>query len=199
VSVLIEKFPESFKPPHDVVKYDRKLNPTLCLKDYEMGMIIQNASDMIMTRYLPLMMKDAVRNWIQGLHADNVNSWYEMRRVFIRNFKGTYKRPATDKDIENCVHRKNESTRKYLACWAELVNSLVDVPKDVACREFIRNCRYRELQDELMRANPRQVSDLVKIASQYARSDCIKDDSDNEDHGKYQLDAPKNKKHKHDD
>ena len=78
-----------------------------------------------------------------------------MRRVFIRNLEGTYKRPATNKDIENCAQCKNESTRKYLAHWAELVNSSVDIPEDVACREFIHNCRYRELQDELMRANPR--------------------------------------------
>lgn len=40
---------------------------------------------------------------------------------------------------------------------------------------------------------------MVKIASRYARSDRIKDDLDNEDRGKSQSDAPKNKKRKHED
>jgi hypothetical protein len=151
------------------------------LEDYEMAMMIKNASELIMVHYLPMMMKDAARNWIHGLPVNSIHSWYEMRRVFIRNFEGTYKRPATDKDIEDCVQRKNESTRKYLARWAELVNSSIDVLEDVAYIEFIRNCRYRELQDELKRSNPRQVSDLVTNASRYARSDRIPDDSDNED------------------
>jgi hypothetical protein len=72
-----------------------------------MAMMIKNARELIMVRYLPMMMKDAARNWIHGLRTDSVNSWYEMRRVFIRNFEGTYKSPTTHNDIENCVQCKN--------------------------------------------------------------------------------------------
>jgi hypothetical protein len=123
----MEQFPDHFKPPREVTRYNGKANPALWLEDYK------NASELIMVRYLPMMMKDVARNWIHGLPINSIYSWYEMRRVFIRNFEGTYKRPATDKDIEDCVQRKNESTRKYLARWAELVNSSVDVPEEVAC------------------------------------------------------------------
>jgi hypothetical protein len=191
-TVRAEHVPDNFKLPSEAARYDGKVNPALWLEDYEMAMMIKNTSELIMVRYLPMMMKDAARNWIHGLSSNSIHSWYEMRRVFIRNFEGTYRQPATDKDIENCVQRKNECTHKYLACWAELVNLSVNVPEDVACREFIRNCRYRELQDELKRENPRRVSDLVTIALRYARSDRIRDDFDNEERGK--SDAPKNKK-----
>jgi hypothetical protein len=110
-----------------------------------MAMTIQNASEMIMVCYMPLMMKDVARTWIQGLPANNIHSWRDMRRVFVKNFKGTYRRPATDKDIENYIQRPGEMTRKYLTCWAKLVNLAMDVSEETTCREFIRNCRYNAL------------------------------------------------------
>jgi hypothetical protein len=76
-----------------------------------MAMTIQNASEMIMARYMPLMMKDVARTWIQGLPTNSIHSWRDMRRVFIKNFEGTYRGLATDKDIENCVQRSGEMTR----------------------------------------------------------------------------------------
>jgi hypothetical protein len=107
--VRAEKFSDNFKPPREVARYDSKVNPALWLEDYEKTMMIKNARELIIVRYLPMMLKDAARNWIHGLCADSINSWYEMCRVFIRNFKGTYKHLATDKDIENCVqHKKRE-------------------------------------------------------------------------------------------
>jgi hypothetical protein len=116
-SVRVERYPDNFKPPREVVKYDGTDNPTLWLEEYETAMTIKNISEMIMTCYLPMMMKGMARNWIQGLPTNNIHSWNNMRRIFIRNFEGTYKRPATDKDIAECVQWKNESTRKYLARW----------------------------------------------------------------------------------
>jgi hypothetical protein len=38
------------------------MNPTLWLEDYETAMLIKNASELIMVRYLPMMLKDAARN-----------------------------------------------------------------------------------------------------------------------------------------
>jgi uncharacterized protein YjaZ len=78
-----------------------------------------------------------------------------MRRVFVKNFEATYRRLATDKDIENCVQRPGETTRKYLTHWAELVNSATDVSEEMACHEFIHNCRYNALQDKLKRKKPK--------------------------------------------
>jgi hypothetical protein len=57
----VEKFPDNFKTPRDLPKYDGKINPTTWLEDYQIAMYIQGASDMIMTLYMPLMMKDAAR------------------------------------------------------------------------------------------------------------------------------------------
>lgn len=65
---------------------------------------------MIATRYIPLMLEGTARTWIQSLPARSINSWEDMRNVFIKNFEGTYKRPSTMQDIKRCVQREKEST-----------------------------------------------------------------------------------------
>jgi hypothetical protein len=121
------------------------------------------------------MMKDTARTWIQGLPAKSIHSWRDMCKVFTKNFKGTYRRPASIKDIELCVQRPGESTHKYLTRWAELFNSATDVSEETPCREFMRNCRYVARQDKLARKKQKIVTDLVSIATVYANLDRTKD------------------------
>jgi hypothetical protein len=87
-SVGVERYPDNFKPPREVTKYDGSDNPSLWLEEYETTMMIKNVSEMIVTRYLPMMMKGAASYWIQGLPTNSIHSWNDMRRVFIRNFEG---------------------------------------------------------------------------------------------------------------
>ena len=54
-------------------------------------MEIQNASEFIATRYLPLMLEGSTRSWINNLPKGSINSWEEMRTTFINNFEGTCK------------------------------------------------------------------------------------------------------------
>jgi hypothetical protein len=86
--------------------------------------------------------------------------------------------------------RRNDS--KYLTHWAELVNSATDVSKETACREFIRNFRYNALQDKLKCKKPKRVTDLVAIATIYAESDHMKDESDEEWRSKKSKSQPSN-------
>jgi hypothetical protein len=60
--------------PQEVVKYEGTDNPSLWLEEYKMAMTIKNVNEMIMTCYLPMMMKGAARNWIQGLPTNNIHS-----------------------------------------------------------------------------------------------------------------------------
>jgi hypothetical protein len=103
-----------------------------------------------------------------------------MHRVFTKNFDGTYRRPASIKDIEQCVQKLRESTCKYLTHWTKLFNSCTDVSEEMACHEFMRNCKYTALQDKLARKKPKTVADLVSITTVYTDSDHTKDESDEE-------------------
>jgi thioredoxin-related protein len=66
-------------------------------------MDIANASELVATRYLPLMLDGSTCMWINNLPRNSINSCEEMRTTFIENFKGTCKHPATIEDLQRCM------------------------------------------------------------------------------------------------
>jgi hypothetical protein len=78
--------------------------------------------------------------------------------------------------------------------------------EEMACREFMHNCRYTTLQDKLAHKKPKTVANLVSIATVYAYSDRTKDKSGDERRSKKSgknppnnNNTPKNNKRKSDD
>jgi hypothetical protein len=48
--------------------------------------------DLFIIKNLSLYLGDSARTWIEHLPRDRINSWADLRRVFIRNIQGTYTR-----------------------------------------------------------------------------------------------------------
>ena len=56
-----EKYPEGFKGPRDIEKYDTSLDPAVWIDSYTMAMGILGHSELLAAHYLPLMMDGANR------------------------------------------------------------------------------------------------------------------------------------------
>ena len=76
-------------------------------------MSIQSVSWLCCARYFPLMLEGMAPTWLNNLPMTNVNSWGELKKLFITNFEGTCKRPITVEDLKRCVQKGGESTRKW--------------------------------------------------------------------------------------
>ena len=59
------------------------------------------------------MLEGMTRTWLNKLPRNSVNSWGELKKLFITNFDGTYKRPTTVEDLKRCIQKKGKSTRKW--------------------------------------------------------------------------------------
>ena len=55
-------------------KYDPKLDPKVWIDTYLMEMGIVGDNEPVVTRYLPLVMEGATRQWINTLPADSIDS-----------------------------------------------------------------------------------------------------------------------------
>ena len=102
-AVLEERFPDKFKLPQDVEKYDGRENPVTWLENYKITMSIQDVSSSILTHYMQLMMKNSACTWLFGFPAQSIHSWRDMKRVFIKNIEATYKHPENLADFKRCV------------------------------------------------------------------------------------------------
>jgi hypothetical protein len=88
-----EPFPPKFALPRDMPKYTGAVRPEDWLSDYGIAVDIAGGNKRMAVRYALLMLIGSARMWLNNLPALQINSWYDFKEAFIKNFTGTYKRP----------------------------------------------------------------------------------------------------------
>jgi hypothetical protein len=97
---------------------------------------------------LQLHLTGAARSWLNTLPNDSIVSWGELESQFARNFRSTYKRPASLEEINSCVQQKGETLRSYIQRWSVIKNSAEDVSDERAidaysfCNIFLRKVQF---------------------------------------------------------
>jgi hypothetical protein len=89
------RVPKGFKLPHDQQKYDGSQEPKLWLPDYLQAVPILGGTRATVMQSLQLHLTGAARSWLSTLPNDSIGSWGELESQFARNFRSTYKRPAS--------------------------------------------------------------------------------------------------------
>jgi hypothetical protein len=108
------RVPKGFKLPHNQEKYDGSQEPTLWLSDYLQTVQILGGTRATAMQSLQLHLTGAARSWLNTQPNDSIESWGELENQFARNFRSTYKRPASLEEVKSCVHRKYETLRSYI-------------------------------------------------------------------------------------
>jgi uncharacterized protein YPO0396 len=117
---------------------------------------------------LQLHLTGAARSWLNTLPNDSIGSWGELENQFARNFRSTYKRPASLKEVKACVHQKGETLCSYIQRWSIIKNSAEDVSDERAIYAFLSGLRRTDLVEEIGRSRPKTVSELMEIANRFA-------------------------------
>jgi hypothetical protein len=110
--------PKGFKLPHDQQKYDGSQEPKLWLSDYLKAVQILGGTRATAMQSLQLHLTGAARSWLSALPNDSIRSWGELESQFTRNFRSTYKHPASLEEVKSCIQRKDETLRSYIQRWS---------------------------------------------------------------------------------
>jgi hypothetical protein len=108
------RVPKGFKLPHDQHKYDGSQEPRLWLLDYLQEVEILGGTRAIAMQSLQLHLTGPARSWLSTLPIKSIGSWGELENQFLRNFRSTYKRPASLEEVKSCMQRKGENLRSYI-------------------------------------------------------------------------------------
>jgi hypothetical protein len=108
------RVPKGFKLPHDQHKYDGSQEPTLWLSDYLQAVQILGGTKATAMQSLQLHLTGAARSWLNTLPNESIGSWGELESQFVRNFRSTYKRPASLEEVKACMQRKGKTLRSYI-------------------------------------------------------------------------------------
>jgi hypothetical protein len=162
------RVPIGFKLPHDQQKYDGSQEPRLWLSDYLQAVQILRGTRATAMQSLQLHLTGAAQCWLSTLPIESIGSWGELENKFARNFRLTYKRPASLEEVKSCMQRKGETLRSYIQRWSIIKNSTEDVSDERAVGAFSAGLRRSDLMEELGRSRPKMVSEFIEIASRFA-------------------------------
>jgi hypothetical protein len=135
------RVPKGFKLPHDQNKYDGSQEPTLWLSDYFEAVQILGGTKATAMQSLQLHLTGAAWSWLNTLPDESIGSWGELENQFTRNFRSTYKRPASLEEVKACMQRKGETLRSYIQCWSIIKNSAEGVSDERAIDTFSEGLR----------------------------------------------------------
>jgi hypothetical protein len=97
-------FPQRFRQPTTIVKYNGETDPRVWLNDYRLACQLGGAtSNEVIIRNLPLHLTDSARTWLEHLPTSQIHNWDDLVRMFVGNFQGTYVRPGNSWDLRSCT------------------------------------------------------------------------------------------------
>jgi vacuolar-type H+-ATPase subunit I/STV1 len=105
---------------------------------------------------------------LNTLPNESIGSWGELESEFARNFRSTYKRPASLEEVKAYVQRKGEALRSYIQRWSVIKNSAEDVSDERAIDALSAGLRRSDLVEEIGRTRPTTVAELMEEANKLA-------------------------------
>ena len=139
-------WPQKFRPALPK-GYDGSNNPVEFLQLYTTSIQAAGGGDKVMANWFSHALRDSALSWLLNLPEDCVNSWEELCKQFVSNFKGTYERALTHNDLRAVVQRKDETLRKYIQRFSQVRNKITNIPDTqviAAFREGVTNSRMLE-------------------------------------------------------
>jgi hypothetical protein len=106
-------------------------------------------------------------SWLNTLPNESIGSWGELESQFARNFRSTYKRPASLEEVKACMQRKGETLRSYIQRWSVIKNSAEDVSDERVIDAFSAGLRHLDLVEEIGRTRPTTVVELMEEANKF--------------------------------
>jgi hypothetical protein len=105
---------------------------------------------------------------LNTLPNESIGSWGELKSQFARNFRSTYKHPASLEEVKACVQRKGKTLRSYIKRWSVIKNSEEDISDERAIDAFSAGLRRSDLVEEIERTRPMTVAELIEEANKFA-------------------------------
>jgi hypothetical protein len=95
--------PKGFKLPTDKIKYEGVEEPEAWLDDYLQTIKIHGGTKATAMQNPQLLLSGPARSWLQKFPEGSIENWDDLRDQFIRNFRSTFKRPASIEELRKCV------------------------------------------------------------------------------------------------
>jgi hypothetical protein len=184
-------FPQRFRQPTTIVKYNGETDPRVWLNDYRLACQLGGAtSNEVIIRNLPLHLADSARTWLEHLPASQIHNWDDLVRTFVGNFQGTYVHPGNSWYLRSCTQKPGESLRDFIRRFSKRCTELSSVAQSEIMHAFVEGTTCRDVMRELGRSPPVDSNELFDIATRFASCEEVVGAIFDDKKGKRADDAP---------
>ena len=114
------------------------MNPTQWLQAYATAICATGGDTSVMVNYLSIMLTPTAMNWFTSLAPDSIESWEELKKVFIDNYMATCTRSGTKHDLNRINQKPSELLHSYIRRFSEKRNSIPNITEAEVIIAFIR-------------------------------------------------------------
>jgi hypothetical protein len=131
-------FPQRFRQPTTIVKYNGETDPRVWLNDYRLACQLGGAtSDEVIICNLPLHLADSTCTWLEHLPASQIHNWDDLVHTFVGNFQGMYVGPGNSWDLRSCTQRLGESLRDFIWRFSKRYTELPSMAQSEIVHAFL--------------------------------------------------------------
>ncbi|XP_066354585.1 uncharacterized protein [Miscanthus floridulus] len=122
-----------------------------------------------MANYLPVMPNQSANNWLLSLRADSIETWEDLKKVFVANYMATGQQPGTKYDLEKLHQTSGESLRSFIRRFSETRNSIPNISDSEAISACTKGLLcHEQLRGKLYHKRPATIDELLQKANAYA-------------------------------
>ena len=139
---------------------------------YEIAIRAAGGNTDVMANDLPVMLSQSANNWLMGLREDSIESWDDLKKVFVKNYMATCQQPGTKYDLEKLHQTFGEPLRSYIRRFSEMRITIPNIEDSEAISTFTRGLHHhQELCSKLYLMRPQAIGELLKVANSYTDSE----------------------------
>jgi hypothetical protein len=112
-------------------------------------------TDSFIIHNLPLFLADSAQTWLEHLSPNKIQSWADLKEIFVKNFQGMYTCPGNPWDLKNYHQESGETLREYIRCFSRQCNELSDVADANVIGAFLFGTTCESLVHKLGSKGPR--------------------------------------------
>ena len=107
-----------------------------------------------------------------GLTEDSIESWVDLKKVFVENYMAMCQQPGMKYDLEKLHQTSGEPLRSYIRHFSKTRNTIANIGDSEAISAFTRGLHHhQELHSKLYHKRPKTINELLKVANSYTDSD----------------------------
>jgi hypothetical protein len=92
--------------------------------------------------YFLMALDPAPLTWLESLSNNSIDSWEQLKKVFIDNFQGAIACTGTRHDLAQCKQEHNELLRSYIRCFFDVRAIITNISE-----KDIIDCFYNGITD----------------------------------------------------